>query len=57
MLFKPIDEVTENFDVCNRYQKARSRPVVALPMDYDFNEMLAMDLKFITVGNRNIKKL
>ena len=51
-LLEAIDDITDSCDTCNRYRKAKSRPVVSsLPMASDFNEMLAMDLKFVTVDN------
>ena len=52
-LFKQIDTVTESCDICERYKKARSRPVVSLPLADDFNQCLAMDLKFITINKRS----
>ena len=52
-LFKQIDTVTESCDICGRYKKARSRPVVSLPLADDFNQCLAMDLKFITINKRS----
>ena len=51
-LFKQIDNVTQPCDTCDRYKKARARPVVSMPLANDFNDVLAMDLKFVTVNNR-----
>ena len=51
-LLEAIDDITDSCYTCNRYRKDKSRPVVSsLPMASDFNEMLAMDLKFVTVEN------
>ena len=52
-LLKQIDSVTEECDICSRYRKARSRPVVSLPLARNFNDCLAMDLKFITIGKQH----
>ena len=49
-LLSAIDEVTESCDVCNKYKKARSKPIVSLPLSQEFNDLVAMDLKFIKVG-------
>ena len=48
ILMKLIDEVTASCNTCSRFRKAKLRPVVSLPMASDFNEILALDLKFIT---------
>ena len=47
-----IDSVTDNCDTCDRYRKVRSRPVVSLPLAHDFNDCLALDLKFLNIRNR-----
>jgi hypothetical protein len=47
-----IDDVTEACNTCSRFRKAKSRPVVSLPMASDFNEIMALDLKFVTMNNR-----
>ena len=52
-LMKQIDIVTEKCDICNRYMKARARPVVSLPLAQDFNDCLAMDLKFLTINGKS----
>ena len=44
---KIIEEVTENCDICNRYKKPKSRPVVGFPLAQEFNEVVAMDIKEI----------
>ena len=51
-LYKLIDDVTNSCDTCSRYMKARSRPIVSLPFASDVSDVLAMDLKFITVNGR-----
>ena len=51
-LFKQIDKVTQSCDTCDRYKKARARPVVSMPLANDLNDVLAMDLKFVTINNR-----
>ena len=51
-LFDMIDTVTNECDICDRYRKMRSRPVVSIPLANDFNEALALDLKFITINNK-----
>ncbi|CAL4072646.1 unnamed protein product, partial [Meganyctiphanes norvegica] len=40
-----IDEVSTNCDLCKRYKRTPSRPVVSMPLAYDFNDTVAMDLK------------
>ena len=51
-LFKQSDNVTQSCDTCDRNKKARAHPVVSMPLANDFNDVLAMDLKFVTVNNR-----
>ena len=50
-LFSAIDTVTDTCDICIKYRKAHSRPVVSFPLSNDFNECLALDLKFISINN------
>ena len=45
-LKKEIKDVTENCTSCKRCKRAPTRPVVALPLSSQFNEMVAMDIKF-----------
>ena len=40
-----VDKVTESCDVCKRYKKTPTRPVVSLPLASEFNEVEAVDLK------------
>ena len=49
-LFKQVDTVTESCDICERYKKTRSSPVVSLPLADDFNQCLARDSKSITIN-------
>ena len=51
-LNKAVDTVTDSCDTCDKYRKVRSRPVVSLPFAHDFNDCLALDLKFLTVNNK-----
>ena len=44
-LEKAVQEVTDGCDTCLRFQKAKPRPVVCLPMSSKFNDAIAMDLK------------
>lgn len=41
-----INEVSKNCPTCKLYKKAPPRPVVGLPMATEFQETVAMDLKF-----------
>ncbi|KAG1673036.1 DNA polymerase epsilon subunit 2 [Nymphon striatum] len=42
---KCVDEISNNCQVCKRYKKTPSRPIVALPLATEFNQVVAMDLK------------
>ena len=42
-----IDSVTNNCDTCRRFKKPPPRPVVGMPLASEFNETVAMDIKFI----------
>ena len=46
-LIKAIDDITTSCQVCQKFQKAPSRPIVGLPMATQFLETVALDLKFI----------
>ena len=52
-LLHKLDEVSDNCDTCLQYNKARSRPIVSLPLASDVNDCLAMDVKFLTINDRN----
>ena len=41
-----VTTVTNSCDVCKRFKRAPSRPIVSLPVSSEFNELLAMDIKF-----------
>ena len=40
-----IEDVTNKCEICPKWKKTPSRPVVSLPMATEFNETVAMDLK------------
>jgi hypothetical protein len=40
-----LENITKSCDICKRFAKTPSRPVVALPMASSFNEVVAVDLK------------
>ena len=42
---KLIDDISKKCEVCKRYKKTPSRPVVCLPLAKQFNDVVAMDLK------------
>ena len=42
-----VKEISKNCDICARYKRPPLRPVVAMPLASEFNEVVAMDLKFI----------
>lgn len=44
-LERAVKKVTNECDTCLRFQRAKPRPVVCLPMASKFNEVIAMDLK------------
>ena len=52
-LFKLVRDVTNECDVCDRYRKVRTRPVVTIPLANDFNECIALDLKFVNIRDKN----
>ena len=45
-LKRTIKEITENCDVCKRFKRPPPRPIVALPHSSEFNEVVAIDIKF-----------
>ena len=47
VFLKSIEEVSENCDLCQRYKRTPSRPVVGFPLASRFNEVVSMDLKDI----------
>ena len=42
-----IKKVCDECEICQKFRKAPLRPVVGLPIAYDFNEVVCMDLKEI----------
>ena len=42
-----VKEISKNCDICARFKRPPLRPVVAMPLASEFNEVVAMDLKFI----------
>lgn len=42
-----VDTVSDKCDTCKRFRRPQSRPVVTFPLASEFNEVIAMDLKFI----------
>ena len=45
ILMKTIDNVSTQCDVCQRFTRTSSRPLVSMPMAQEFNEAVAMELK------------
>ena len=43
--FRLVEEVTDSCNICKKYKRTPSRPVVSLPLARDFSEVVAMDLK------------
>ena len=46
-LLTNIKEVSRNCKVCKEFRKPEALPVVGLPMATEFNEVVAMDIKFL----------
>ena len=46
-IFNLVDEISRECDICKRYRKPSPRPVVGFPLASEFNEMVAMDIKYI----------
>ena len=42
-----VTTISDNCDICARFKRPPLRPVVAMPLASEFNEVVAMDLKFI----------
>ena len=40
-----LEEISKKCDICTRFKKTPSRPIVCLPMAKRFNQIVAMDLK------------
>ena len=43
--FDIVENITDGCNICRKYKRTPSRPVVSLPLARDFNEVVAMDLK------------
>ena len=41
-----VDKIYTDCNICKQYSRTPSRPVVSLPMASEFNELVAMDLKY-----------
>ena len=46
VMLKTVDEVQDQCKTCQKYGQKSPRPIVTLPRASDFNESVAMDLKF-----------
>ena len=44
-----IDSVSDSCDTCDCHRKVHSQPAVFLPLAEDFNDYLALDLKFLNI--------
>ena len=44
---KLVDDVSQSCDICKKFRRSPPRPVVSFPLATEFNETVAMDLKFI----------
>ena len=42
-----INKVCSECETCQKYRRAPLKPIVGLPIAYDFNEVVCMDLKEI----------
>ena len=50
--YKVVEEITDNCQFCLNYKAPKLKPIVAFPKasDYQFNQVVSMDLKEITKG-------
>ena len=44
--FKLIEELEKSCDICCKYKHPPSKPVVCFPLSKEFNESVAMDIKY-----------
>ena len=44
--FKLIEEVEKTCDICCKYKRPPSKPIVCFPLSKEFNELVAMDIKY-----------
>ena len=47
---KVLDKLQETCDVCLKFKRTPSRPVVSIPLATNFNEVMVMDLKELVKG-------
>ena len=45
-LFKLIEEVEKTCDICCKYKRPPSKPIVCFPLSKEFNESVVMDIKY-----------
>ena len=45
-LIKAIKFISRNCDICKSYRKSAVKPIVSMPLASEFNEVVALDLKF-----------
>ena len=45
-----VDRIYAECNVCKQFSRTPSRPVVSLPLAYEFNEVVSMDLKYWRPG-------
>ena len=46
-IMKLVDNISDSCDICKRFRKPPSRPVVGFPLASEFNQTVAMDIKYI----------
>ena len=44
--FKLIEEVEKTYDICCKYKRPPSKPIVCFPLSKEFNESVVMDIKY-----------
>ena len=53
-VLRSVEDVCNSFEICQKYRRTPSRPVVGLSLAKYFNEAVAMDIKIWTKGGRTI---
>ena len=43
--FRSVNQISDGCDICQKYKRSPSSPIVSMPMAREFNETVAMDLK------------
>ena len=43
--FSFVNKISDECDICKKYRRTPSKPIVSMPMAREFNETVAMDLK------------